>query len=1130
MSSRGRPNGSPSGAQWVTSPGLPRYVGPRNKKASDENNGQASACAEPTNPGGSGRADNEGEDGRFWCEFPGCDRFFMSKTGRGLHHKKGHPDWNDRRVLAGKQHQKETWSEEERLLLAKKEAELVLSGARFINMELREVTARSLDAIKGQRKRPDYKILVEKLVGELRSGDVRQGVPTQSQRTRARVVAVAPAAAPSRVPPTTSQPPPSGRVLRSRGVEAPIEVPAVESGTESSEDELFEDAEPVRPSLLPPDMFTLYFAGLEIPESEDAYAHRLHTICLMTTWRSKEEVRLELGLFLKDLFPNKSNKERSEKRSNPPVPRNRVEKRRAEYKRCQDLWRRNKSTCVQRILKEDLSQGECLPRELMEPFWNATFTQNPGTAPVLPPPTEVYSSVWDPIQPQNIKGNYPPHNTAAGVDGVTVGDLKGVSREMLARIFNLFMWCGKLPEHLCASRTILLPKKPGAKAPGEFRPITVTSVLIRTFHKVLAERLKVVPLDPRQRGFRESDGCAENVMLLDMTIRYHHERRRKMSLALLDMAKAFDSVSFESMREVLTTKGIPAPFIDYFMTHLEDSFTVLQHGDWQSGRIHPTCGVKQGDPLSPPVFNFIMDEMLKRLPEEIGVNLDGLFVNAMAFADDLSLVANTEQGLQILINEATSFLGLCGLRANPNKCVTLAIKTIPKEKKTAIDPSTRFKIGNAMIPSLKRTDEWVYLGIKFNANGRLISDAKPKLVKDLELLTKAPLKPQQRLWALKVIVIPGILYRGTLGNSTAGYLRSLDCVIRAYVRRWLRLPGDCPNGYFHAAVADGGLGIHPIRYKAMVDRLARLQKLEKSAYITGPEAARYLQRQISIAENRLRDGANRIMSNADLLRGFLRELLYKSFDGRPLETSSKVPGQHRWVEEPTRFLSGADYMNCIRARIAALPTAARCARGRLKEKQCRAGCGNVETLNHVLQFCHRTHGTRIGRHDAVVKYVKGGLVKRGWAVTEEPKIVIQDTVCKPDLVATKEGRALVLDAQVLGDQREMRLAHEDKIRKYGAPAIKDKIRNDTGSTIVKALSVTLNWRGLWSPDSVKGLLEEGVILKRDLKIVSTRVLIGALAGWRRFNERTSMATTGRREEVTTRNVRRWKRRERVGVG
>lgn len=57
--------------------------------------------------------------------------------------------------------------------------------------------------------------------------------------------------------------------------------------------------------------------------------------------------------------------------------------------------------------------------------------------------------------------------------------------------------------------------------------------------------------------------------------------------------------------------------------------------------MRPTTGVKQGDPLSPLLFNLVIDRLLRSLPEEIGATLGEGQINAIAFADDLILLANT---------------------------------------------------------------------------------------------------------------------------------------------------------------------------------------------------------------------------------------------------------------------------------------------------------------------------------------------------------------------------------------------------------------------------------------------------------------------------------------------------------
>ena len=86
-----------------------------------------------------------------------------------------------------------------------------------------------------------------------------------------------------------------------------------------------------------------------------------------------------------------------------------------------------------------------------------------------------------------------------------------------------------------------------------------------------------------------------------------------------------------------------------------------------------TRGIKQGDPLSPVIFNLVIDQLLRSLPQECGFTYNGKTVRAMVFADDLVLLADSPIGLQHLLYWTSTFLGTCGLLLNTNECHTVSI-------------------------------------------------------------------------------------------------------------------------------------------------------------------------------------------------------------------------------------------------------------------------------------------------------------------------------------------------------------------------------------------------------------------------------------------------------------------------
>ncbi|KAG8174194.1 hypothetical protein JTE90_021704 [Oedothorax gibbosus] len=84
----------------------------------------------------------------------------------------------------------------------------------------------------------------------------------------------------------------------------------------------------------------------------------------------------------------------------------------------------------------------------------------------------------------------------------------------------------------------------------------------------------------------------------------------------------------------------------------------------------------------------------------------------------------------------------------------------------------------------------------------------------------------------------------------------------------------------------------------------------------------------------------------------------------------------------------------------------------------------------VLVVYHRTHGHRIKRHNAVVSCVARGLEERHFTVHQEHRFSSSRGILKPDLLAIKDGKAFILDAQVISDGEPQGRAHRRKLDKY----------------------------------------------------------------------------------------------------
>jgi len=107
---------------------------------------------------------------------------------------------------------------------------------------------------------------------------------------------------------------------------------------------------------------------------------------------------------------------------------------------------------------------------------------------------------------------------------------------------------------------VLLPKKPGAVTPGDYRPICLQNCSLKIIAKILTTRLqqeipKLIDLD--QTGFIKGRSISENFIYAMELVQCCHKRKLPTLVLKLDFAKAFDSVNWDSLLHILSSRGFP---------------------------------------------------------------------------------------------------------------------------------------------------------------------------------------------------------------------------------------------------------------------------------------------------------------------------------------------------------------------------------------------------------------------------------------------------------------------------------------------------------------------------------------------------------------------------------------------
>lgn len=221
--------------------------------------------------------------------------------------------------------------------------------------------------------------------------------------------------------------------------------------------------------------------------------------------------------------------------------------------------------------------------------------------------------------------------SAPGPDGVTKASIYTADPEwwVLASLFNVWLVTGEISGDMKRNRTILIPKVMNEellKDLGNWRPITIGSMVIRLFSRILTARLgRACPLNPRQRGFITASGCSENLRVLNDLIKHAKRSHKPLAVVFIDVAKAFDSVSHAHILWVLRQRKVDEHIVNSIQNAYETCTTSFKNNDISTPDINIKVGVKQGDPMSPLLLNLVMDPLICAL-ETHGV---GYYIDAV---------------------------------------------------------------------------------------------------------------------------------------------------------------------------------------------------------------------------------------------------------------------------------------------------------------------------------------------------------------------------------------------------------------------------------------------------------------------------------------------------------------------
>lgn len=273
-------------------------------------------------------------------------------------------------------------------------------------------------------------------------------------------------------------------------------------------------------------------------------------------------------------------------------------------------------------------------------------------------------------------------NKAPGPDGMNIKCLKFiwpcVGNKVMSFITN-FCDSGYLPTGLNSSFITLIPKIQCPTLVRDFRPISLINSSVKILLKVLATRLAGhldSLISDTQTGFIRGRQASESILLVKEVAHSIQKLKCKGFILKLDFEKAFDSVNWNFLIQTMERMNFDCKWCNWIKSLWESTrISILVNGT-PSREFSPQGGLRQGDPISPLLFNLageVLNAMLT-LAASRGIFKGILMrkgagqITHLQFADDtVVFLDGSEESAKGIKRVLQCFQLVSGLKINYNK-------------------------------------------------------------------------------------------------------------------------------------------------------------------------------------------------------------------------------------------------------------------------------------------------------------------------------------------------------------------------------------------------------------------------------------------------------------------------------
>ena len=256
---------------------------------------------------------------------------------------------------------------------------------------------------------------------------------------------------------------------------------------------------------------------------------------------------------------------------------------------------------------------------------------------------------------------------AQGPDGIPPRVLKELHEELskpLSILFNKSLESGVIPTEWKKADVVAIFKKGTRSNPGNYRPVSLTSVLCKMLESFVRDSVVNHMNDLNlytscQHGFRKKRSCVTQLLEVMEYLTDFLDEGNAIDIVYFDFKKAFDSVPHQRLLAKLRSYGISGNILNWIEGFLSNRTQRVRIENVYSEYAHVLSGIPQGSILGPILFTIFINDITD--------NLESI---CRIFADDTKVInsVNKSDVLQNDINKLINWTKVWDLHFNISKC------------------------------------------------------------------------------------------------------------------------------------------------------------------------------------------------------------------------------------------------------------------------------------------------------------------------------------------------------------------------------------------------------------------------------------------------------------------------------